>query len=187
MELKKRLSLFILLILILAVFSAAAYAGKGADRPAAPTESHAADLMSFDAMVDRIAEENHITEQKAELLLPESIRADRDEPGIRYMSGKIPLDISHEYMPQIEFMCQVSGDGDDYRVISLFNPQLSAESPHTELSKQFVGTVKMCRQYHRICGQRRFFRLGKDGGLRRREGSRAQRRAFAFVQSADSL
>lgn len=143
MELKKRLSLFILLILILAVFSAAAYAGKGADRPAAPTESHAADLMSFDAMVDRIAEENHITEQKAELLLPESIRADRDEPGIRYMSGKIPLDISHEYMPQIEFMCQVSGDGDDYRVISLFNPQLSADSPHTGLSKQFVGTVKM--------------------------------------------
>lgn len=142
MELKKRLSLFILLILILAVFSAAAYAGKGADRPAAPAESHAG-LMSFDAMVDRTAEENHITAQKAELLLPESIRADRDEPGIRYMCGKIPLDISHEYMPQIEFMCQVSGDGDDYRVISLFNPQLSADSPHTGLSKQFVGTVKM--------------------------------------------
>lgn len=40
-------------------------------------------------------------------------------------------------------MCQISGDGDDYRVISLFNPQLSADSPHTGLSKQFVGTVKM--------------------------------------------
>lgn len=70
MELKRRLSLFILLILILAVFSAAAYAGKGADRPAAPAESHAAGLMSFDAMVDRIAEENHITAQKLSCSCP---------------------------------------------------------------------------------------------------------------------
>lgn len=98
--------------------------------------------MTFDEMVNDIAEKKDISYSKALTLLPEEVKANQARREIMYITRSVYLDVTDEFNPQIDFYCQIAGSGHFYNILSIYNVELVRSSSNGKVTKQFDGTLK---------------------------------------------